>query len=49
MEICGKREFELLEKIGFTRVAGSPEELQAAEILKSECDAMGAPGGDRAL
>ncbi len=43
MEICGKREFELLEKIGFTRVAGSPEELQAAEILKSECDAMGAP------
>ena len=43
MEICGKREFELLEKIGFTRIAGSPEELQAAEILKSECDAMGAP------
>ena len=43
MEICGKREFALLEKIGFTRIAGSPEELQAAEILKSECDAMGAP------
>ena len=43
MEICGKREFEQLEKIGFTRIAGSPEELQAAEILKSECDAMGAP------
>ena len=43
MEICGKREFALLEKIGFTRIAGSPEELQAAEILKSECDAMGVP------
>ena len=43
MEICGKREFALLEKIGFTRIAGSPEELQAAEILKEECDAMGAP------
>ena len=28
------REFALLEKIGFTRIAGSPEELQAAEILK---------------
>ena len=23
MEICGKREWELLEKIGFTRIAGS--------------------------
>lgn len=43
MEICGKREFELLEKIGFTRIAGSPEELQAAEILKAECDAIGVP------
>ena len=43
MEIWGKREFALLEKIGFTRIAGSPEELQAAEILKSECDAMGVP------
>ena len=43
MEICGKREFALLEKIGFTRIAGSSEELQAAEILKSECDAIGVP------
>ncbi len=43
MEICGKREFELLQKIGFTRVAGSAEELKAAEILKAECEAIGAP------
>ncbi len=43
MEICGKREFELLKKIGFTRVAGSEEELKAAEILKAECEAMGVP------
>lgn len=43
MEICGKREFELLEKIGFTRVAGSAEELKAAEILKAECDSIGVP------
>ena len=43
MEICGKREMELLEKIGFTRIGGSPEELKAAEILKAECDAIGVP------
>ena len=43
MEICGKREMELLEKIGFTRIAGSPEEEKAAQILKAECDAIGVP------
>ncbi len=43
MEICGNREMELLKKLGFTRVAGSPEELQAAEILKAECEALGVP------
>lgn len=43
MEICAKREYELLEKIGFTRVAGSAEELKAAEILKAECDSIGVP------
>ena len=43
MEICGKREMELLEKIGFTRIAGSAEEEKAAQILKAECDAMGVP------
>lgn len=43
MEICGKREMELLEKIGFTRVAGSAEELKAAEILKEECEKIGVP------
>lgn len=41
MEISGKREFELLKKIGFTRVAGSPEERKAAEILRAECEAIG--------
>ena len=30
------RAFALLDKIGFTRVAGSSEELKAAEILKAE-------------
>lgn len=43
MEICGKREMELLEKIGFTRIAGSPEEEKAAQILKEECDKLGVP------
>ncbi len=43
MDICGNREMELLKKIGFTRVAGSAEELAAAEILKAECEAMGVP------
>lgn len=43
MEICGKREMELLEKIGFTRIAGSPEEEKSAQILKEECDKLGVP------
>lgn len=43
MEIYGKREMELLEKIGFTRIAGSPEEEKAAQILKEECDKLGVP------
>ena len=43
MEICGKREMELLEKIGFTRIAGSPEEEKAAQILKEEVEKIGVP------
>ncbi len=43
MEISGKRQWELLEKLGFTRTAGSPEEQKAAEILKAECEAIGVP------
>ena len=43
MQVSGKRAIELLEKIGFTRVAGSPEELKAAEILKAECESIGVP------
>ncbi len=43
MEVSGKRAMELLEKIGFTRVAGSQEELQAAEILKAEIESIGVP------
>lgn len=43
MELNGQREFELLQKIGFTRPAGSDEELRAAEILKAECEKIGVP------
>ncbi len=43
MQICAEREMELLKKIGFVRVAGSPEELKAAEILKAECESVGVP------
>ena len=35
------RAFALLDKIGFTRMGGTPEELKAAEILKAECESFG--------
>lgn len=41
--ISGQREWELLEKIGFTRIGGSEEEFKAATILKEEVEAMGLP------
>ena len=36
-----ERAFALLDKIGFTRMGGTPEELKAAEILKAECESFG--------
>ena len=41
MKICGKREFELLQKIGFVRMGGTEEELKAAKILMEEIEAAG--------
>lgn len=35
------RAFALLDKIGFTRMGGTAEELKAAEILKAECESFG--------
>ena len=43
MELNGQRTYEMLQKIGFTRPAGSDEELRAAEIIKAECEAIGVP------
>ncbi|MBR5521361.1 MAG: M28 family peptidase [Oscillospiraceae bacterium] len=40
MKICGKREFELLNKMGFVRMGGTEEELKAAHILMDEIKSM---------
>lgn len=39
--VCGKREFELLNKINFIRTCGTEEEKQAARILAEEARAIG--------
>ncbi|MGL5674799.1 MAG: M28 family peptidase, partial [Cellulosilyticaceae bacterium] len=44
MSICGKRAFELLDKIGFVRVGGTTEELKAANILLDELKSVGVEG-----
>ena len=41
MEICGKREYDLLNKIGFVRMGGTAEELKAGQILIDEIKSMG--------
>lgn len=41
MEDCARRAFALLQKIGFERVSGTPEELRAARILLDEARALG--------
>ena len=42
MEINGKRAFELLEKIGYVRVSGTPEEKRAADTLLEAAKSTGA-------
>ena len=39
--VCGKREFELLNKINFIRTCGTEEEKQAAQILAEEARMIG--------
>ena len=41
MGMCKERAWKLLNDIGFVRVAGTDEELKAAEILKAECEKAG--------
>lgn len=44
MDISGEREFELLEKIGFVRYGGTPEERKAADIIMEELRSIGVNG-----
>lgn len=44
MKFSAKREFELLNKIGFVRTSGTSEEKRAAEILLDEIKAIGVEG-----
>lgn len=44
MDFCKKREFDLLNRIGFVRYGGSPEELKAANILLEEMKDFGVNG-----
>ena len=41
MSLCSKRAWKTLEELSFIRVAGTPEELKAAELLKAECEKAG--------
>lgn len=41
MSICKKRAFEVLERISFERIAGTDKELEAANIIKAECEKYG--------
>lgn len=41
MSVNGKREFDLLNRIGFIRVSGSEEEAKAANLLADEIKKMG--------
>lgn len=43
MNICKERAFDVLRKISFQRIAGTPEELKCAEMLKEECEKVGVP------
>ncbi len=43
MNICKDRAFEVLKRLSFPRIAGTPGELEAAELLKAECEKYGVP------
>ncbi len=41
MAVCGKRQYDLLEKMGFVRISGTAEEDRAAHILMDEIASLG--------
>jgi len=49
MSICGKRAYKLLSALSFERLAGSPEEEKAADLLVSELTTFGLQGAKEAF
>ena len=43
MDICKERAYEVLARLSVPRIAGTPEELAAAELIKAECEKAGVP------
>ena len=43
MGLCKERAFEVLKRLSFERIAGTDKELEAANLLKAECDKVGIP------
>ncbi|MDO4741680.1 MAG: M20/M25/M40 family metallo-hydrolase, partial [Eubacteriales bacterium] len=43
MGMCKNRAWKLLEDMSFVRVAGTPEDLKTAQLLKAVCDEAGVP------
>jgi len=43
MNICKDRAFEVLKRLSVPRIAGTPGEMAAAELLKAECDKINIP------
>lgn len=41
MSLCKDRAFEVLKRLSFERIAGTEKELEAAHLLKAECDKAG--------
>lgn len=41
MSVCKERAWETLEKLSFERVTGTPQELEAANMIMAECEKAG--------
>jgi hypothetical protein len=43
MGLCKERAFEVLKRLSFERIAGTEKELEAANLIKDECEKVGIP------
>ena len=43
MGLCKERAFEVLKRLSFERIAGTEKELEAANLIKAECEKVGIP------